>query len=247
MSRSGRLARACVDDPLHVGLRQDVHALAGGIVGQPQPLRPEPQLPAGFLAGGVQDGDLGAGPGAAGHAGGGLQHERRLADAGLAAQQHERPGHEAAAQDAVELADAGAAALERAPRSGRAAPPGRCRPCGGPWRPPRAPGGALVDERFDQRVPGAAGAALAFPAQERLAAGLADVAALGTGHGESASARAGHMAGPDAMGGLDGRLLRERLDGQPGFLRPVDHDRLARLEAADAAAPPPAGPRSCSG
>jgi hypothetical protein len=36
-----------------------------------------------------------------------LQQQRRLADARLAPEQHERPGHDAAAEHAIELADAG--------------------------------------------------------------------------------------------------------------------------------------------
>ena len=48
-----------------------------------------------------------------------LQQQRALADAGLAADQHHRAGHDAAAQDAVELADA---------RRGCARPPPRRRP-----------------------------------------------------------------------------------------------------------------------
>jgi hypothetical protein len=36
-----------------------------------------------------------------------LQQERRLADSGLAAEQHERPGHDAAAENAIEFGDAG--------------------------------------------------------------------------------------------------------------------------------------------
>ena len=42
-----------------------------------------------------------------------LQQQRGLADAGLAAEQHERPRHDAAAEDAVELADARTDPLER--------------------------------------------------------------------------------------------------------------------------------------
>ena len=38
---------------------------------------------------------------------GGLQQQRRFADARLAADQHERSGHDAAAEHAIELADAG--------------------------------------------------------------------------------------------------------------------------------------------
>jgi hypothetical protein len=36
-----------------------------------------------------------------------LEQQRGLADAGLAADQHERPGHDAAAEHAVELTDPG--------------------------------------------------------------------------------------------------------------------------------------------
>ena len=56
----------------------------------------------GFLTGAVQDG---AGPG--GKMGSGLEQQRGLADAGLAAEQDERSRHEAAAKDAIELADPG--------------------------------------------------------------------------------------------------------------------------------------------
>ena len=46
---------------------------------------------------------------------GGLQQQRRLADARLAAEQHERAGHDAAAEHAIELADAGRQPHARAP------------------------------------------------------------------------------------------------------------------------------------
>ena len=83
-------------------LGQDPHALGGGPRQQPEREPP------------------GAGPGradsspvayrtraaAGGEAGGGLQEERRLADPRLAADEDERPRHEAAAEDAVELAEA---------------------------------------------------------------------------------------------------------------------------------------------
>ena len=41
------------------------------------------------------------------HAGGRLQQQRGLADAGLAAEQHERAGNDAAAEHAIEFVDAG--------------------------------------------------------------------------------------------------------------------------------------------
>ena len=48
--------------------------------------------------------------------------QRRLADPGRAADQHERPGHDAAPEDVVELADAGARGARGRPRRRR---PGR--------------------------------------------------------------------------------------------------------------------------
>ena len=47
------------------------------------------------------------GPTARAKCAGRLQEQRGLADAGFAAQQHQRPGHDAAAQHAIELVDAG--------------------------------------------------------------------------------------------------------------------------------------------
>ena len=52
-------------------------------------------------------------------------------------------------------------------------------------RVPDAAAAGLADDGLDEAVPGAAGAALALPAEERLAARLADVAALGFGGGSS--------------------------------------------------------------
>jgi hypothetical protein len=54
----------------------------------------------GFLAGAVEHGTRGAR-----HVGRGLQQQRRLADAGLAAEQDERSRHDAPTQHAIELVD----------------------------------------------------------------------------------------------------------------------------------------------
>ena len=65
-------------------------------------------------------------PGRAGESGGRLEEQRRLADPGLAAEQHERAGDEPATEDPVELVDAeaaGAAGRRRRCRPGRPAPP----------------------------------------------------------------------------------------------------------------------------
>ena len=63
---------------------------------------PHAHLGRGLLAADVED--LGAGPG---RAGGDVEQQRRLADARLARDEHDRAGHEAAAEHAVELGDPG--------------------------------------------------------------------------------------------------------------------------------------------
>ena len=65
------------------------------------------------LGGGLLAGDVDGGRAAGGEGGGGLQEQRRLADAGVAADEDRRGGDEAAAEDAVELGDAGGGAGER--------------------------------------------------------------------------------------------------------------------------------------
>ena len=91
------------------------------------------------------------------------------------------PGDEAAAQDAVELADPDRQPADlvgrrssAGPRAPRARPPTRATA-----RPrPRGASRTTVSTRVFHV---AAGAALALPAEERVAAGLADEAALGRG------------------------------------------------------------------
>ena len=75
----------------------------GRTIEEAEPARPQADLRGGLLAGRVEDPDVGVG--AAHEAGGGLEQERRLADAGLTAQEDERPGHEPAAEDPVQFAD----------------------------------------------------------------------------------------------------------------------------------------------
>ena len=101
----GRVGAGQLDDPADLALGDDPDARRPRAVEQPEPRGAQPDLPGRFLAGGVEDVAVG-GRQASGHAGRGLEEERRLADPRLAADQHERPGDEAAAQDPVELADA---------------------------------------------------------------------------------------------------------------------------------------------
>lgn len=78
------------------GMRGDavaIEAEAGGA---------EADLPGRLLAA-----DIGHGLALDGEEGGGLEHEGRLADTGVAADEEERAGHDAAAEHAVEFGDAG--------------------------------------------------------------------------------------------------------------------------------------------
>ena len=67
-----------------------------------EPLRAQRDLRAGFLAADIERGPL------ARDFGQRLQQQRRFADAGIAADQHHAARDEAAAQHAIEFADAGA-------------------------------------------------------------------------------------------------------------------------------------------
>ena len=74
----------------------------------------QPHLLDRFLAGDVEHAAAGAR-----ERGGRLQQQRRLADAGIAADQHGRARHQAAAQHAVQLGDAGRAARRRLGAAGQ--------------------------------------------------------------------------------------------------------------------------------
>ena len=73
------------------------------------------------LGGGLLAGDVDGGEAAGGEGGGGLQQQRRLADAGVAADEDRRGRDEAAAEDAVELGDAGGGAGQRRVAGGEVA------------------------------------------------------------------------------------------------------------------------------
>ena len=137
--------------------------------GAGEPLGAQLDLRRGLLAGDVERAPAGAREVAERHRG-----ERALADAGRAAEQHERAGHEAPAEHAVELADPG---LE--PRDpGRldlgegdgldGAGGGRC---GAPAAAATGSGGL---DLLVERVPLPAAGALPHPLRGRVAAGGAD-------------------------------------------------------------------------
>ena len=100
---------------------------------------------------------------AACHVGGGLEQQRRLADAGLATQQHERTGHDTAAEDPIEFVDAGGEARRIGQGDVRVKPGAaggaKLRISIGATRRCRRFGRAL----FDQGIPGAAVRAAAEP------------------------------------------------------------------------------------
>ena len=150
-------------DVLDIGLGGEFHRRGR----RTESLRAQPDLRHGLLAGDVDD------PMAAiCKRRRRLHQQRRLADAGIAADQHGRAAHEAAARGTVELGDAGddARRILDLPRQGgechRPALAGRAQ---GTRNRTDAAGAFL-----DQRVPGAAGLALARPARRDVAAGLAD-------------------------------------------------------------------------
>ena len=119
------------------------------------------------------------------------QHGRRqarLADARLAAEQHERPGHEPAAEHAIELGDAGADARRGARLDGRE----RHHDAG--LRALAARAAARVVGRgrlLDQRREGTAVGAAAEPAGLLAAALAADIGGAGAGHRISQASAAG--------------------------------------------------------
>ena len=118
-------------------------------------------------------GDVGARRASAGERGRDLEQQGGFADAGIAADQERRAGHQPAAEHAVELGDAGRAA--RRPRRPSPCSAGELdvrRPL-----PPLSPrGGAWPPASSTMAVPGAAGVAAARPLRMHRAAGLADIA-----------------------------------------------------------------------
>ena len=237
--RAGPLGAHELGDPADLALGDDPHRPAGRPVEEAEARGPEPDLGRRFLAGRVEDPAVGRRR-PVGDAGRGLEQERGLADPRLAADEHERARDEPAAEHPVELADAdrqardvgradlgegrqgrlraGASAVARA----AARPAGRGHP----------------DEGLDEAVPAAARAALALPAQEGLAAGLADVPTLGLGHAYARRPR---------LGGLDGDLRLGGVDLEAGVLALVHDDRRARARSGRAAGARRGRPRRGSG
>ena len=144
---------------------------------QPEPFRAQADLCDRFLARDVDRALAGAGKRRRD-----LDQQRRLADAGIAAEQEDRAAHEAAAGDAIELRQSRCEARGVVRRSGQRF---ECelaalarRPAGRRW--PRRCGVLLRD-----RVPLVAGVALALPAAIDRAAILADEAGIASRHGWS--------------------------------------------------------------
>ena len=166
-----RVARAeRGDDVLDQRLRRQLHRRAG----EAEPRRPQPHLFGRFLARDIDDATA-----APRQRGAGLDQQRRLADARFAADQCGRAGDEAAAGDPVEFADAGDDARLRRGGAGkvleREGAPGRA-------APRRSAADAERRRLFDDRVPLAAGVALALPALGDRAAVLADIGRAQPGH-----------------------------------------------------------------
>ena len=151
-------------------------ASSTGASADAEPLRAQPDLRDRLFARDIDDAVA-----LAGERRGRLHQQRRLADAGIAADQQRRAAHEAAAGGAVELGDAGGDArrvLDVARQRGQ-----RHRPALARRAQCRRPAADAAGRAFlDQRVPLAAGVALAGPARVHGAAVLADELDAGFSH-----------------------------------------------------------------
>jgi hypothetical protein len=98
MTSDGLEARDFLQDPLDARFGQQIERR----LSHAEPVAAALHLVLGFLARGVEDRAV-----IAREVRRRLEQQRGLADAGLAAEQHQRPGHDAAAEHAVELVDAG--------------------------------------------------------------------------------------------------------------------------------------------
>ncbi|OPZ58568.1 MAG: hypothetical protein BWY87_01398 [Deltaproteobacteria bacterium ADurb.Bin510] len=132
-------------------------------------LAPELELGGRLLATDIQHAAAALGQ-SAGH----LQHEGRFADAGIAAHQHQRAGHDAAAQHAVEFGDAARKTREVAGRDRRE----------GYRRVERTFGldASLELDLLFERVPFSAGRTASQPLLRGGAAGLTTIDAVSLGH-----------------------------------------------------------------
>ena len=160
------------DDVLDRGFGGQLHRR----VGEAQTLGAQPHLRHRFLAGDIDRAM--AGPR---HQAGSLRQQRRFADAGIAADQQHRAAHETAAGDAIEFGHPGGQAGGIVALAGQAFQ--REQPAlafGADRDRHRGRAGGVF---LDQRIPLAAGLALALPAVIRRAAVLADKGERGFGHG----------------------------------------------------------------
>ena len=195
--------------------RHDVAHRGGGgelhrRVAEPQPLGAQPHLVDRLLAR-----DVGAGGVLLGERRRDLQQQRRLADAGIAADQQRRADHQAAAADAVELDDAALVARRLRRRAGEAGELERAALAAA--RQPAA-GRAGRGRRFlGDGVPFAAALAAAAPLGRDGAARLADEALERPGHSvQLALAEAPAVAVQPARLVPVVRVAAQRLHLRPG-------------------------------
>ena len=152
ISRAGLDRLDVAEQRGEVGLGGQVEVVAQ----RADPVGPQPDLGGGLLAGDVQHParPRGQRPG--------LQQQRGLADAGLAGQQHDRAGHQAAAEHPVELVHAGRPGPGRGRRRPADRDGGRARRAG-PQRTRGGPGSRPAGWPPRRRAPGLALAAAAGP------------------------------------------------------------------------------------
>ena len=162
--QAGTQARGLGESAIDVGVGVDEQGLAV----QPKALRAHVYLGRRLFGGEVEAGVRGSG-----QARRNVEHQGGLADAGIAAQKHQRTGHESAAEHAVQLGDTGGAAL-----AGLAVKLGQLNGgrggCAGAARRGVA--------RLDDAVPFAAGFTTAGPLPVVRATGLAKVGSAALGH-----------------------------------------------------------------
>ncbi len=173
---------------LEVGLGEDVQLLAL----HPEPLGAHARLPERFFARHIERRAV------AGEAVDGHQQQRRLADAGVATDEHQTPQRHPAAQHPVQLLDAG-----EPPRLGRrldvAQQHGLALPAAGAPGRPRLAGRRELD-LFDQRTPGAALGAAAEPLGGLVAARLTGEVGLRFRHDARLLARRSDRCGQGTRG-----------------------------------------------
>ena len=151
------------DDVLDRGFRREFDRR----LREAEPFGAQPHLRDGFFAGDIDGAVAGAR-----ERGGGLNEQRRFADAGIARHQQHRAGDEAAAGDAIEFGDAGGEAW----RVERLAGERFKLEAAAFARGARAAGNGRGRAFLDQRIPFAATLAAALPAAIGGAAVLADEA-----------------------------------------------------------------------